>query len=294
MSKLHNIPISIAEMLIDVSSSLSLNKLGIIHRLGPFIVGAAGRQCDHITLRCEDNKCLRWPSGKLIYNPGSVWRMYQCGQKYSAVITCQNRHGQTELQGVLHANDDWNDLRLIERSGGTGWQSLINKSAGELIFRTRILFSGGLVLHASGIDDNGHGIVFAGHSGAGKSTQLGLWRLIPGVFPMNDDRMAIRVHSGGVNCYSTPWDSSRKMARNHVAPLSAIVLLEQAPHNEIHLLRPSAAAPLLAARAFLPYWNGELMQRAFSNLNALLSYVPVYCLRCRPEPEAISTVRSVL
>lgn len=38
----------------------------------------------------------------------------------------------------------------------------------------------------------------------------------------------------------------------------------------------------------------SLMRRAVANLDALLSRVPVYCLRCRPGPEVVSLVRSVL
>jgi len=81
---------------------------------------------------------------------------------------------------------------------------------------------------------------------------------------------------------------------NHSAPLSALILLEQAPQNDIKRLSPSAAAPLLLACAFLPYWDGALMQRAMANLNKLLECVPVYLLRCRPEPAVVSLVRSVL
>ena len=36
------------------------------------------------------------------------------------------------------------------------------------------------------------------------------------------------------------------------------------------------------------------MQRAMTNLNAILAHVPVYRLRCRPEKAVIPLVRSVL
>ena len=71
-------------------------------------------------------------------------------------------------------------------------------------------------------------------------------------------------------------------------------MLEQAPENAIQPLSPSAAAALLLARAFLPYWDPALMQRAMTNLNTILGCVPVYRLRCRPEPAVIPLVRSVL
>jgi hypothetical protein len=121
-----------------------------------------------------------------------------------------------------------------------------------------------------------------------------LWSQEPGVIAMNDDRIAVRVEAGGARCYGTPWGGTADIARNHQAPLSALILLEQASENDIQPLSPSASAPLLLAGAFLPYWDRALMQRAMANLNALLSRVPVYRLRCRPEPEVISLMRSVL
>ena len=116
---------------------------------------------------------------------------------------------------------------------------------------------------------------------------------------MNDDRIAVRVNTNPApnktavlsTCYGTPWTD---IARNHAAPLSAIIVLEQAPENAIQLLAPATAASLLAARAFLPYWDQSLMLRAMTNLNTILAHVPVYRLRCRPEKAVIPLVRSVL
>ncbi len=116
----------------------------------------------------------------------------------------------------------------------------------------------------------------------------------PGVIAMNDDRIAVRANNGGSKSYGLPWAGSSEIARNHAARLSAIIVLEQAPENVIERLPPSAAVSLLAARAFLPYWDRDLMRLAITNLNTILTNVPVYHLRCRPEPAAIALVRSVL
>ena len=104
---------------------------------------------------------------------------------------------------------------------------------------------------------------------------------------MNDDRIAVRSNSSGTICYGTPWGGSADIARPHQAPLSTIILLEQAPENSIEPLDSSISAPMLLARAFVPYWDHMLMERAVANLNAILATVPVHRLRCRPEPEII-------
>jgi len=294
MSSLHNIPISIANILIELSSPLSAAELGIEGRLGPFrAVDTPEKPLARVALRWEESENVPVPRGELIYDPGSIWKMYRAGPDYYAALTYQSEGRAARAQSVLRANPAWDDLTLTEYRTSGSWRSLLNIGAGELILRTAILFTGGLVFHSSGLDDNGKGIVFIGHSGAGKSTQVGLWSREPGVIAMNDDRIAVRMEAGGPMCYGTPWGGTADIARNHAAPLAALIVLEQAPENAIQPLAPAAAAPLLTARAFLPYWDQSLVLRAMANLNAILERVPVYRLRCRPETAVIPLVRSV-
>jgi hypothetical protein len=295
MSNLHNISIRIADILIELSSPLTAAELGIEGRLKLFCAAdASAKPLARVALRWEESAAPPAPQGDLIYDPGSIWKMYRAGEDYYAALTYHSQGRAAQAQSVLHANPAWDNLTLTEQRLGQSWQSLLNLGAGELILRAAILFTGGLVFHSSGLDDNGRGIVFIGHSGAGKSTQVGLWSQEPGVIAMNDDRIAVRVGAGGPMCYGTPWGGSANIARNHSAPLSALIILEQAPENAIQRLTPAAALPLLTARAFLPYWDPALMQRALVNLSAILARTPVYRLRCRPEPVVIPLVRSVL
>jgi hypothetical protein len=293
MASLHKIPIGIGNLLIELSSPLSAAELGIAARMGTFF-GAPERLLARVALRWEESIGPPTPQGDLVYDPGSIWKMYRAGRECDAALTYGGSGPASRAQSVLHANPAWDDLTLREHRIGTRWTSLLNVGAGELLFRTAILLTDGLVFHASGLDDNGKGIVFVGHAGAGKSTQLGQWSDEPGVVAMNDDRVAVRVEAGGPRCYGTPWGGTSNIARNHDAPLAALVLVEQAPENAIEPVLPAAAASLLAARAFLPYWDPLLMVRALANLNAILARVPVYRLRCRPERATVPLVRSVL
>ena len=293
LESLHNIPITIADILIDLQSPLSATELRIQERLGDFF-GVTENPIARVSVRWQESDVPPTPRGEMIYDPGSIWRMYRAAEEYEAAIGYPDEGEVAIVQAVLKANSAWNDLTLTERRLGSNWQSLLNIGAGELILRTSVLFTHGLVFHASGIDDNGRGIVFVGHAGAGKSTQTGLWNGVPGAIAMNDDRVAVRCNSKGAVCYGTPWGGTADIARNHKAPLSVIILLEQAPENSIEPMDSSVSAPMLLARAFLPYWDQALMEKAFTNLNAILDCVPVYRLRCRPEPSIIPLVRSVL
>jgi len=192
---MHNIPITIANILVELTSPLSSAKLGIEGRLGPFrAVGAPETPLARVALRWEESANPPAPRGDLIYDPSSIWKMYRAGEDYYASLTYLSQGQAAQAQCLLRANPAWDDLTLTEQRTGPQWQSLLNIGAGELILRTAILFTGGLVFHSSGLDDNGKGIVFIGHSGAGKSTQVGLWSQEPGVIAMNDDRKIGRAH----------------------------------------------------------------------------------------------------
>lgn len=291
------IPIAIADILIELTSPLSAAELGIEERLGSFI-GPAENPRARLSLHWEESESPPAPPGEMIYYPGSIsnatWKMYHDGADYYAAITYHLQDQAVSRQGVLRANPAWDDFTLTEQRTGDSWHSLLDIGAGDLIFRAANLFTGGMVFHASVLDDNGVGVAFVGHSGAGKSTQLEMWLDEPGVIAINDDRVAVRITESGAMCYGTPWGGTADIARNHAAPLAALMVLEQAPENEITRLSPAAGAALLAPRAFLPYWDAALMGRAMSNLNTILGSVPVYHLRCRPEKAVIPLVRSVL
>lgn len=290
---MHKIPITIADILIELTSPLSAAELGIEERLGTFI-GTSENPQARLSLRWEESETPPSPRGELIYDPGSIWKMYYDAHNYYAKMTYDSEEQAAQNQSLLRANPAWDDLTLTEQRNKAKWQSLLNIGAGELILRTAILFTGGLVFHSAGLDDNGKGIVFVGHAGVGKSTQMGFWNQEPGVIAMNDDRVAVRVGETGTMCYGTPWGGTADIARNHAAPLAALIVLEQSPENVITRLSPAEAAPLLAPRSFLPYWDKNLMARAMTNLNAILGHVPVYRLRNRAEKSNISLVRSAL
>jgi hypothetical protein len=295
MPSQHKIFICIAGIQLELSTPLSAAELGIEERLGEFF--AADREekpLTRISLHWRESSEPPTPRGEMIYKLATVWTMHFDGAKWYASFMCQDKKLSSQAQSVLCANLTWNELTLIEQRTGPEWQSLVDLGPGELLFRTVFLFTRGLFFHAAGMDDNGKGIVFIGHSGAGKSTQLKLWSQEPGVIAINDDRMAIRAGANRSICFGTPWCGRNGIARNHAVPLSALILLEQAQENTIEPLTHAVAAPLLAARAFLPYWDSALMQRALDNLNTIVKQVPVYRLRCRPERAVIQLVRSAL
>lgn len=156
------------------------------------------------------------------------------------------------------------------------------------VFRNHILFHDGIIIHASSIIHDGKGIIFSAPSGTGKSTHVRLWEQYKDVVVINDDTPPIRVIEDKPYVYGSPWSGSSDKNQNGKAPLEAIFILEQAPNNSICRLDNQDAVIRLMPRLFLPYFSDKLMELALKNFENIISLVPVYLLKCRPDEEAMN------
>lgn len=165
---------------------------------------------------------------------------------------------------------------------------------------------GHLVLHASGVEHNGHAVALVGESGAGKST-LAAMACIGGARLVTDDVLRVDVE-GSVRCFrgaralrlrpgtralvGASADSQAKAADGRVlmtpAPtsmdimaLTAIVmpqLQEAGATLSKRLLDPKAAVLGLLAVPRIHGWKHHTSGRLFDQLVDLASRVPVFSL----------------
>lgn len=185
-------------------------------------------------------------------------------------------------------------IRDVEMLGGAPLDVRSFNMTGE-IFRMALTLRGGLVVHSSSIDFDGNGILFSAPSGTGKSTHTGLWRQCFGdrVTVVNDDSPAITFAEGNPYLFGTPWSGKTEINENRRVPLRAVVFLEQAKENQIIELKPQEAVfRLLREIAVYPY--RDMANIALETADRLLSQVPCYLLRCRPDEDAVYTVKNRL
>ena len=77
----------------------------------------------------------------------------------------------------------------------------------------------GVAIHGSGVvDADGRGTLFAGQSGAGKTTMARLWLSEPGVKILSDERVVLRQEGDDVWMYGTPWHGDGRIANQGRAP----------------------------------------------------------------------------
>jgi len=162
----------------------------------------------------------------------------------------------------------------------------------ELLMIHRLACGEGVEAHAVGIvDEAGHGHLFLGHSGAGKSTTARLWMAEPGVRILSDDRIILRVRDGRIWMYGTPWHGDAGIASPDCAPLSRMYLLEHGHTTELVPVSPGRAAAELFARSFVPHHSPRGVQFTLGFLDRVAQETPCSLFRFFPDKSAVEAVR---
>ena len=148
-----------------------------------------------------------------------------------------------------------------------------------------LLPEGVLLLHGSAVALDGKGYLFTAPCGTGKSTHARLWRETLGAVAVNDDKPFLRITDRGVLLCGSPWQGKHGLGANITVPLGGIGILARDTVNAAVPLSPQAAAELL-----LPHCCGAEAK----HVAALTRIVPVWQLRCTPQPEAAQVAWSAM
>ena len=208
------------------------------------------------------------PSGEAAraFKSGSVWRLER--GDFRAEWDARSRRGWVRQSANPYSIDSV--LRIVH--------SLV------------LAEEGGFLVHAASGIRCGRAFVFAGISGAGKTTMARL--APPDAAVLTDEISYIRKDKNGYRAYGTPF--AGELARpgvNLMAPLAALYFLEKGPAGRIEpVAQPSAARELL--RHILFFANDqELVKRVFESAVEVVSRVPVARFTFAPEERAWELVR---
>jgi hypothetical protein len=141
---------------------------------------------------------------------------------------------------------------------------------------------GGLLVHASSAVRNGKAFLFAGVSGAGKTT---ISRLAPPDATLLTDEISyVRLEDDGYFAYGTPFAGElAKPGENVRAPLAAIYLLSQGPENRIDAVGQADAVRSVMESVLFFAHDPELVARVFDSVFELVQRVPVQRLTFFPD-----------
>src|ERR1700723_619937 len=146
---------------------------------------------------------------------------------------------------------------------------------------------GGFLLHAASAIRNNRAFLFAGVSGAGKTT---ISRLAPADATLLTDEISyvrksdVRRNGEGYTAFGTPFTGElAKLGENVSAPIAALYLLAQGGENRIDRVAPAEAARALLANVLFFAKDEELVQCIFHSAFEFVSRVPVSRLTFVPD-----------
>ncbi|MDR2927582.1 MAG: hypothetical protein LBV41_05195 [Cytophagaceae bacterium] len=159
---------------------------------------------------------------------------------------------------------------------------------GSLLMIYLANYSGGFLIHASGVSDNGNGYLFTGVSGIGKSTMAKLWDE-DGVVIINDDRLWIQAVNGIWTMFSTPM--MHYSQKPLMAPLSKIFLLSQMPENSVSQISGAKGAVLLMTNCIQHLFDKKITASYVDTIFDITAKVPVYNLGFKPDRQIVEMIR---
>lgn len=203
-------------------------------------------------------------------------------QPRTLILKCRN--------ALLSADKDWSHACVTLLDGKE------DGLEGALIaaIMTHLSIRHGLMMHSSLIDYSGRGLMFVGPSGIGKTTQAELWMKYRDAVIINGDMALVKEEEHLFTGYGCPWHGSSPYCENRQVPLCGIIVLEQDKENSIERLSGIAMIERMMRNIFLPQWYEEGIKAALETVDHLLSSVPVYLLRCRPDAEAVEITERTL
>jgi len=255
-------------------------------RFAPFLA-AAGSDIDIQVYREPGPK-----PAELLFESGGVWRAYR---QPDDQLLLTFRIGRTVYKSALLDPSISRGAVYFPRprNDRPAPRSALQFPLDEMLFQQRWARDGLLEIHSCGIRDGAGVLLFAGHSGAGKSTMACLWNALePRGEILSDDRVLLDPRPAkAVRAFGTPWHGTGRFGSRQNGPLLAIFFLEQARVSEAIRLHPAAAAARLFTRTFPPIWDRDLTQGVIAACGNVAERIPAFLLRFRKDASAIEAAR---
>jgi hypothetical protein len=274
-----------------VRSTRPAAALALPRRLRPF-VPARGADIA-LDLRGEAVPAAR--RGALLFDSGGTWQVFRARGGLLYRFRAPTGDGPAARGLLIDARFTRGRLFLPSSAWSTRAGFALSYPLDELVFAHHFASRGAMVVHGCGLVTEGRGLLFCGHSGAGKTTTAGLWRAHRrGTRVLSDDRVVLRRQGGRIVMFGTPWHGSGRFAQPDGVPLAAVFFLRQARACRVTPLPRPAAAAELFARSFPPPWSRRDLARVLAACAGVAARVPCSRLEFTRDGRAVSAVQEAL
>ena len=270
---------NIAEITIQVDSDLPITDTTFQPKFQYFATTTPGKDVialrHHFSLPEIEGKNL----GREVYRK-PPWAIYQNGDSW-VYLGISPIETDKQLYRIVTANANHTRLTIYNDKAENFLKGSLHSLTlfpTDQILLARILADRqGCYLHSCGVIFRGKGLLFAGHSEAGKST---LATILKGKAEiLCDDRIIIRDSASGFKIYGTWSHGDVPDVSANSAPLEAIMFLKKAGRNRlIRLEDKKEIVRMILACLIRPFITAEWWEKTLVFIENLSREIPCYVL----------------
>lgn len=232
-------------------------------------------------------------AGEPLFDSGGPWRLYRHDRGFLFRFVSSTL-GPCPYKIAVFSPDFTSGEVCLHRPYLTAGQPVdpLDYPLDELLVINLLSQGRGIAVHACGlIDRSGAGYLFAGQSGAGKTTMARLWLAEHGTEILSDDRVVLRGGEDGVWMYGTPWHGDEPLASPRRVRLAHLFFLRHDGRHELAPLTRAEAVARLFASSFAPFSSTAAVDFTLRFIESVVRSVPCHELRFAPVPDVIDFVR---
>jgi hypothetical protein len=283
----------IAGLTVQMAADFPLTDDTFSHKFEPF--RADGPGTDTISIRLVPSipplSALRL--GEEVYRR-APWAIYRGLRSWVYVGIMPEDDGRAP-HTVAICNDD-HSRTTVYRPGDAyrvgGLHSLTTFPSDQILLARVLADRQACYLHAAGMIVDGKGLLFVGHSDAGKSTMLKLLRGQGEI--LCDDRIIVRRWPEGLYIHGTWSHGELPDVSPAGAPLRAIMFLEKADTNElIPVTDRRERLGRVLSHVVKPLVTAEWWEKTLDLAGAIAAEVPAYRLRFDQSGQVADLLRQL-
>jgi hypothetical protein len=234
------------------------------------------------------------PAGRVLFDSGGAWQLLEANGDF--LFAFRSSAGGNTPYTIARFNSAFTagEVQLYRRyfeQHPAAVAHPLQYPLDELLMIHLLSQGRGVEVHACGLlDSAGRAYLFAGQSGAGKSTMARLWVDRPGTTLLSDERVVLRTDGDRIVAYGTPWQGDAHFASPASGELAAVFFLQHAPAHAIAPAAASRAAARLFSCAFLPFHSAGAVERTMAAVEHVARTTPCYDLSFAPGRSVVDAV----
>ena len=294
----------IADITIQVESDLPINNSTFAEQLNLFQVASPNNDLVKLFHHFELPPINMINFGKQVYNK-TPWKIYKNSEVWIYAGVSENNQNDSPYHSISLINHDYTNAQIYNRQNSNyligELHSLTLFPSDQILISQLLADRNGCYLHSAGAIINGSGVLFVGHSEAGKSTTLKLLtdpgknKHAENVTILCDDRNIVRKLADGFHVYGTWSHGEISIVSPASTKLTAICFIEKDKENSIiPFYNKTEIRRRLLACIIRPFVTADWWGKSLNIIESLTNEVPFYFMHFDKSGSIIPEIYSIL